>query len=235
MHSTLSRPFALFIRNSLGRSLWGKKKQELQLDPLPPGRTMPPWQKLGKAGEKWLKRGLDAAGPPRGLGLPKIYCVVLKPVIVMLKPASLPRTVAATPSERSITPASYHRALRSPYLGIAGKGARAGPNEPGALRTNRTADARGNARTRADIIECRRKAGGGGHRAEAICSTRKVYSVGIFISMALKRCLRRGSIPARFARTPLPVMNIWHGIWQPTRTRSLSSAQSATRVSRESK
>lgn len=186
---------------------------------------------LGKAGEKWLESGCGRAAPRSGDGENRPTQVTL---VADTNQQAFPRTVVATPSERSITPASYHRALRSPYLGIAGKGARAGPNEPGALRTNGTADASGNARSRADIIECRRKAGSGGHRAEAICSTRKVYSVGIFISMALKRCLRRGSFPARSARTPLRVMNIWHGIWQPTQTRSHSSARSATRASHES-
>lgn len=113
--------------------------------------------------------------------------IYLTPVVGMLKPASHHiSTVAATPSEHSITPASHHRPLSSPYLGIAGKGARAGPNEPAPLRTNRTADGRGNARSRADIIECRRKAGGSSNRAEAIRSTRQVNSADTFVSMVLE-------------------------------------------------
>lgn len=77
------------------------------------------------------------------------------------------RTVAATPSEHLFTPASHHRPLSTPYLGIAGKEARAEPNEVAALRTNRAAGARGNVGSCADIIECRRKAGSGGSQSRS--------------------------------------------------------------------
>lgn len=122
---------------------------------------------LGKAGEKWLESGCGRAAPRSGDGENRPTQARQVTSVADTNQQAFPRTVVATPSERSITPASYHRALRSPYLGIAGKGARAGPNEPGALRTNRAADARGNARSRADIIACRRKACGGGSQSRS--------------------------------------------------------------------